>query len=310
MVVGLRICHGFSFEAEGFFPKVLDKVAVSSQNPSVIYAAAKNKIFFSKNEGIDWKEVNLGLGKDINTLKCSYSLGEEVFVATNDGLFKYSTLDDKCVKIFSGWDELDKVCLDVGFLDNYIFLATKQGLYYSVNKAESWQKVSSDQLAGSIVSKICVDFINKAVFVACQNGIYMSRDKGNSWSRIFVIYSFENPDEDFSDYDTEITQTNNPIKTMYFSTSEKMLYIVTNKAIYYTKDLGRSWQRLSTLGLPNFDINSLLEIDGGLVCVSKTGVYKLEGHSWSKLDLARLSYITINDLSFSKSGNYLVLGTQ
>jgi len=315
LIIGVSLCHGFSYKSENcekaLVGQDIAKLVIHHKNPSIIYAATENELFFSDDSGRSWKQVlsRAGLDSRINTIKFGFDSENEVYLVTQDGLYKSSDSGDNWLKVFSGATDLEKDCLDLELSDKLIFLGTKQGLFRSTDNAETWQKISG-QFTDSIVSRIVIDFISQEIYLACEDGIFSSKDKGNSWERIFVIYSFENPDEDFQDYDLEITQVNIPIKTMYFSSIKKELYIVTSKAIFSTIDKGKTWQRITASGLPNLNIKSFLEIDNRFICISESGVYELGKFSWSKVRFDNLGIPSkFNDLALAEADNYIWLAT-
>jgi len=275
-------------EVENLVGKEVISTVSHHSNPSTIYVATQNSVFLTEDGGKNWdqiyhiKEAN----KKINSLAQDDENLNNIYVAAQNGLYKGINKGKRWIKVFKGSNDLENNCFCVEVINKSIYLGTKQGLFVSKDKGMSWQKIGN-QLIESIIMDIATGNKNGVIYVACEKGVLCSQDKGVSWKRIFVVYDSDIPLEDLADYDSEISTKLSPIKVLYRPNTINKLYVVASSGIYLTKDKGNSWQRIIQSGLPNLNINSLVEWKKKLICGSDNGIFQLNEYGWEKLDSSR-----------------------
>lgn len=279
---------------------------IKDNNQSIIYAASDSSVYKSNNNGDSWKKIfNIRkANKEINRLYLNSKRESIIYVLTQDGVYQSNDEGKNWHRVFKGNSDLENNCLSMIKTDKATFLGTEEGLFISYNQDRSWQK-SFENFSNSVISSMVSNPQNEdIIYVACERGVFISEDSGKNWKRIYVVYSSEIPDEDYSDYDREISDKAISIRSMTISNKEpNRLYIATTKGLFLTENKGEKWQSLTKLGLPSLNIRSMVVSKDSkrLFVATDKGIFKLSDKKWKQIG-RDLSNKDFNDLSIDEDG--------
>lgn len=172
-----------------------------------------------------------------------------------------------------------------------IYAATKAGLYYTDDKAQTWKKY--DLLSTKEILRVHVN--GNYLFAHCNSSqFFYSTDNGANWS--FYTYSslpynaqimqFENLLISYSNDFLEISEDfgkNWISKSNYLPTKELFklvfagneIYAYTSSRIYKSNNLGDTWSDISNMFNGNM-YYSLIAYNNELILSTNTGFYKTE----------------------------------
>ncbi len=168
------------------------EVRVDPNNSDHIYLISNSGIYFSKNQGKTWSELNKGFdSKDILTLEF---IGEDILAGSNGyGVFKLNKKTKYWKNLgypigYEYWTHWDRrtystISLLYDQIDpNKIFFANfPSGLYVSTNGAKSWED-SSLGLGNDGPMSIAQDQNNSSILYAgTYNSIFKSVNYGKTW---------------------------------------------------------------------------------------------------------------------------------
>ncbi|MDD5005601.1 MAG: hypothetical protein PHS93_03750 [Candidatus Omnitrophica bacterium] len=288
-----------------------DNIVSFVKDRNIIYAASRSCVYKQQSGNNEWQKVYdiAKANKQINRLYIDL-LADNIYVATQDGLYMSQNQGLDWQRIFRGSSDLENDCISIDKSNKAIYLGTKQGLFISYDKGIKWHK-SFEQFSDSIISSLIVDpQDDNIVYAACEKGVFITEDNGKSWKRIYVVYCSEIPSEDYGDYDSEVTEQISSIKSMAISPNGfNRLYIATAKGIFFTDNKGNKWQKLTNSGLLSFNIRSLKvsPLEKQLFVAMDKGVFKLTGNSWQKVD-SDLANSDFNDLEIDEDGRIWLAG--
>ncbi|TAM43025.1 hypothetical protein EPN54_00720, partial [bacterium] len=171
---------------------------------NIVYAATDNGLYRSNNLGERWERMFKGRNRDESQCICLVILPYAVFQGTKAGLF---VSEDNG----RSWHKQDGVIGSVPILsidynageNNYIYLASLNGVFSSSDSGKSWGRVfvayaaekeseesvdSEDRDAQERYSDIRflkADPHNPGyLYLACAKGVYKSIERGKSWNKL------------------------------------------------------------------------------------------------------------------------------
>jgi photosystem II stability/assembly factor-like uncharacterized protein len=298
---------GFSFpgQARILSEDEMISITIDHNDSSVIYVASNENVYKTVDGGESWQKIFSirKANKKINKICLDPKIGSVLYVLTQEGAYINSAQGDNWQSFFKGSSDLENNCLSICLTTTAIFLGTEGGLFISSDQGKSWQK-SFEQFSESIVSSIVGN--DEVIYAASERGIFTTEDNGKNWKRVYVVYSSENPSEDYDDYDGEVSDQVLNIKSMVLSNNK--LFIATTKGILFTEDKGEKWQNITRIGLPSLDIRSMQvsSADDRLYAATDKGIFRLEGNSWRRVGGAL--YKEFNDLCIYDNGIMLAAG--
>ncbi len=240
--------------------------AVGFLGDLLLVSSWDNVVYRSTDLGTSWKSSDIGAnGDEVTNL---VSLGENIFAATNYGL--YQSLDSG-----KTWrsTSLTKIYIHKLFLDDNYFLAgTYQGAYTSMDAGLNWVETNEGLLSGDVISLVSYD--SKLYAGTNGFGVFQSTDNGATWSKFSNGLSnvFINGLGIYKDY----------------------LLAGTNGGTFRTSILSNSWTKVS----PVTGSRSFVSINNEIIAGSDYGVLcsKDAGQTWKIIDST--SYQIWNVLAF------------
>ncbi len=264
-------------------------IFISKSKPHIVYLGSENAIFVSKDGGKSWRQVLTLRGENsrVNYIT-EYPLNcGDIFAATNNGLFRSKYYGKGWLRIFKSSEEGENQINMVefgGINFEKVFLATKSGLLVGDIDSLKFRKIRG------LFSNTSINWIhiNKnrpdIIWLATDAGVFKSEDSGKNWERVYL--SFAEDMEETEEYE-ELEGSSKIPKVITADQDEKIVYFGTNEGIYFSKDRGSSWIKMTDAGLTNLHINDLLisEIGDTIFAATDNGLFKFNSvrDTWEKL---------------------------
>lgn len=285
-------------------------LAKNQPTGSIVYAASQNYVYKSPNNGRSWQKIyNISqANKKINKLYCDPEFVDNIYLATQDGLYHSQDQGSDWQRIFTGASDLENDCLCIARSKNALYLGTKEGLFIRYHIGKPWVKLF-EQFSDSVISSIVVS-PEDIVYIATDKGVFKTEDSGKTWKRIYVVYSSEIPEEDYNDYDGDISDKIISIKGMAIPLKRtNLLYILTIDGILSSEDRGKTWKRLTNFGLSSLNMRSIAVSDEGqyLFLATDKGIFSLFKDYWHKIG-SSLVYEDFNDLLIDEENCLWIAG--
>jgi hypothetical protein len=277
---------------DGLKGEELTAVAVNPSKQDEILLGTNKGLYRRDSKSNLWKSVNgLSLGAQrVNQIL--FDPGKnEIYIAADNGLYFLNLDSGESTKLFTRSNGSEKNCSSVCVFDNgYCFVGTHSGLFMQKKKGE-WARVTSPFSNQNIISLFNA---GNALYAATGSGVYRSQDFGKSWEQVFNIYSYrDNVSTDISGSSPESSLSaetgvgsNSALRHMAgIKGNPGMLYIATNKGVFFTYDSGQTWVSLSLVGLDAVTLEYIL-VDPqtkDIFVAAKSGVYRYKNNEWQLL---------------------------
>jgi photosystem II stability/assembly factor-like uncharacterized protein len=280
------LCYGETnkfIDRSGLSGEGLISLAVDPVDSEKLYIGTDKGLYEKEGEQKDWNLIcgeSCGLGQ-VNQIAFDPATND-IYSATNKGLFCFTRDKKECKAVFIRSDELERECLAAIVLKNgTIFIGTAGGLFISRNKGKNWQKISSPFEKEKIVSL----FGNASLlYAATPSYVYKTLDSGKTWIKIFNIYFYkENAQEDESSSTDPEEISQQPIKYIVGDVNNpQKIYVATNKGIFISQEAGKNWDRLPLEGLDSVTLKFLMlyQPQERLFAVTKSGLFELKNNRW------------------------------
>lgn len=292
----------------------LQVVAVSPDNPEIVYIGSPNAIYMTLDGGKSWDEVLSfrGTGNTINSIAITPLNTKVIYAGTRNGLFRSKDHGINWKKIFSGIGELKSSILYIAINpvnSENIFIGTRAGLLWTDNGGSDWRK-SQNLSSESVISFIAVDHSKPhVIYAATDRGLYKSINSGVDWKRIIGTYIPENNSgNEYSTSDQVESEESNGIETRIRGIAidpadTGTVYVGTSEGLLVTKNGGLTWKMVSSSGLISRDIHHFVispADPNGVYVATSRGVFRYSKGSsrWSEL-YKGLTSIDIRFLSFA-----------
>lgn len=323
--------NGFSYQSEEKWKDIsygideidLKTVAVNPQDPDVIYAGSTKSIFKSPDGGKTWQKLYMVRGTLtlVNVLSIDPRNPDIVYAGTQNGLYKTIDAGARWGKIFEGVGAPEKNInhLAIDFTDaNRIYIGTNNGLFTSNDAGITWNK-SSSEIANRIINFTAQDPNNtKIIYAAANTGIFKSNDCALSFERIFTasaqIEEIETDDiSQNTNIDETTTYSNKTPNCIAIDTQDNnKIYIGTNSGVFISTDAGKSWDKLTSVGLINNKVMSLISTkDGTLYAATKNGIFKISVpyQKWNEIYSGLISK-DVRYLAYNQPNNSILAATE
>ena len=282
-------------------------LAISYGRPTCLYAGTSKAVYKSLDWGRQWNQMLRIKGgfKNVNFIEIDSSKNN-IFAATQNGLYKSTGNGNRWGLVFKGLGELQKQANYLATDQNTIYLATENGLFINKNSERLWRR--SPSLSGF---PVYIVKINKdrpdVVFAGTSKGLYKSMDKGETWDRVYVTSQVENKlDEENLTEPAELEKNPNKIQAIEIDPKNGILYIGTQNGIFAIDENGQKTTDINDEGLLNKNIRHLLIFPGNagyMLAATEKGifVYSKNANVWHELYSGAITQI--NFLAFD--GKYL-----
>ncbi|MCK4463887.1 MAG: hypothetical protein KAU58_06210, partial [Candidatus Omnitrophica bacterium] len=186
---------------------------------------------------------------------------------------------------------------DIKILENSsLYIATKNGLYESFDYGKNWKRVFKGKtLDKRYIKSITIKSDKKCFYILTFSGLYKTMNNGLSWKKLIIDGIKEEINEE--------EEQSNIVSKKITIDKENNLYLSTNKGVFKSPDEGKSWNKLSEIGLSNRNINFCLvsEIDSDKIYAATEGgvfEYIKDENKWINL-YSGLASTRIKSLSFN-----------
>ncbi|MDP8213308.1 MAG: hypothetical protein P9X22_08510 [Candidatus Zapsychrus exili] len=181
--------------------------------------------------------------KGINDVYIDKDNESIVYAATDAGLYKSIDSGRNWIKFFSSSDDLSIKCNSLIVTDGFIYLGTNKGIFKKKLDEESWQK-----LKGEFSNKAVYDLVekNNIVYFSTSKTLYALDEVSEKVSQIYSLGLEDSMEEYFSSSEAFIKS----LKLV-----DKYIFIASIRGIYFSADLGNSWDTISTSAIPINKLN-------------------------------------------------------
>ncbi|MBI4710457.1 MAG: hypothetical protein HY759_05085 [Nitrospirae bacterium] len=277
----------------------LQVVAVSPDNPEIVYAGSINTIYKTKDGGENWEEALSfkGTGNTVNAIAVNPLNPKVLFAGTREGLYRSINQGTDWSRIFTGVGELNAAVLSIAvnpINSENIFIGTKAGLFWTDTGGGTWRK-AQNLPNDAAVSSIAIDFFNpEIIYAVTEKGFFKSINGAVDWKRMLESsisekFNIDNDSASNQTEDVEINEAGTEIKSIVINpTDAGMLYLGTSKGMLTSRDAGVTWKAAGRAGLISRDIRHLIinraDLDGVYAATGR-GVfrYSVGSENWKEL---------------------------
>lgn len=243
--------------------KTINFISTDPLMKDSLYAAGGGGLFYSPNQGRDWKRIFRG--KNFLESECTVLtvLAGKIYLGTKGGLFISKDKGQRWHKEAGKLGNSHILSIAASDKDpQYVYVACAGGVYKTKNKGESWERI----------------------FVA-HTGERENYKEEESEDK--------DEEERFSDIryiSIDADDTND-------------IYLATSRGIYKSEDGGENWKTLTDYGLLSRSVNFLLVSGASvLYAAAKSGVFDYKGERWREISLG-LQAEEVRCLSLDNKGN-------
>lgn len=241
----------------------LHTIAVSPNDRALVFVGSPSGIFRTNNSGDSWQKVYSTQSSygDVNFMAIHPESPELIFAATKDGLLRSTDSGIGWEKVFSGIGDDERWATSIGFYKNKILLGTRGGLFFSTDNGKNWKNFKS-RFSNSDITYLFCDAEKGIILVSSKEGLFRSINEGNKWDKVFETSRdvlSDLPEEVQSQYELEELQEGaETIKTITQDPNNRdRIFIGNTFGVFYSKDSGLTWKRLTNSGLLDRNINFL-----------------------------------------------------
>lgn len=250
---------------------------------NIIYLAASNGIFMSTDKGANWRPALVG--RKINRVYTDLSIPKIIYAATSEGIWQSADSGQSWKRIFRGKDSLESYCTSFLFSPDIMLSGTRSGLFSSIDKGRTWHRVSGYLSDACILAISSSGANSKYIYVASADGVYVSSDRARTWDKIYAVVGPENYNADYEEDTPEDSEESSIIRYVSVAAdNDKIIYIATTEGVYYSGNLGLSWERMSSYGLLSHDVYFVLSLSKDKIyAATKTGLFLFDKGRWQEL---------------------------
>ena len=254
-----------------------------------IYAGTSKAVYKSVDSGRNYSTVLplTGSERRVNYIYINPSSQDEIFVATDSGLYQSTNTAQTWQKIFHSSDELARQCHWVLANDDILYLATGKGLLSKTltDPNSPWKKVNGAFQDSQIFFLASDDLY---LYIATDSELFRV-DRGiGSTQKVFSMIGHE-ANGNGEEIDIELTEVSEQAqkKQINFLSSvhlKNQIYICTVKGIFVSHDHGQAWEGLEIDALPLEETTSFAVLgDGQIFLGSAKGIFSYEKGQWSRI---------------------------
>ncbi len=151
-------------------------VATSPESLEAVYAATiENKIYYTKNLGRSWRDLDFH-GAKINNLVLNPNRAGDLFVCTNQGVYFKSEQDPSWHHIYEALQNLEVYALAYQKIDtNIVYVATEEGIKISTDGGQAWLTIAASFRKGTsrkTNALLVSSQTNPWLYIGTDDGIY------------------------------------------------------------------------------------------------------------------------------------------
>ncbi len=148
----------------------------------------KGGLYYSTDYGDNWNSINTNLpNADITSI--IFNTSGDIFIGT-DGHSIYRSKDNGLTWTNIGWSGAKTHSFAIT-ASNKIFAGTPDGIYYSTDNGDSWNRIFDLNLMSAAIRSIIINSSGNLFaaadggdFWTSSSGVYISTDDGNKWTQL------------------------------------------------------------------------------------------------------------------------------
>ncbi len=252
---------------------------------NLIFSGTNGKgIYLSSDQGLNWQSIKNGINNSIITF--ILPIDNFLFVGTwGDGIYLSSNNGTDWVRKNDGF--MMEYVNSISFNNNVLFLGTLNGLIFSTDFGDYWDKKN---LKFNNISINSFDTRNDTIiFTSHGSGVYLSPDNGMTW------------------FPRNNGLTNTYVRSIKFCNDNLIIANFAAGGLYLSNDFGNTWV-LKNKGLEDKFCNTILIKDSIIFVGTNDGVYFSRDNceNWIKFNKG-IESILIEKLT--PTDEYLFAGT-
>ncbi|MCC6690987.1 MAG: hypothetical protein IT235_05595 [Bacteroidia bacterium] len=311
IVLIFLFCAPISIQAQWVWqqtsgPEGGDVTCILTVNNDWFVGSHQGNIFYSDNNGVSWKSLNLGLNviADVHVL-CKKD-SNLLFAGTyGNGIFRSTDNGKKWMPVNIGLTNDSVLCLAVS--GSRLLAGTYGGgIFVSQNDGNSWTR-SNNGLSNNSINTFLKS--KNVLFAATDGGIFRSNDNGLNWlltgfeniqvttlaikdSLLFAgnflgIYCSDNNGQSWK----EIKQTDKLVNAIA-AVGDNLLIGTLRGGIFCSKDNGTTWVETNK-GLASHIIYAILNQGNQILVATSNGLYRFaDGNEWQLINGIANAYIS------------------
>lgn len=291
------------------------RLAVHPRQPGLILAASQKRVFLSKDQGRQWKQL-LGVRSSdrINA----------VYIDPADPTVFYAGAGRDLKRSLDGgkhWKTLFTVPSETGSAvtavashaayPNRLYVGTSQGLYIvDAKSAQAFR--ASDIPAVAIDAVVCAATDPAAVWAAGEKGVYETNDRGLHWKLRFAETRKENaPSTELGQFQIEELSHAAAFSDIALTSAGDKLYAATREGLFEGTFKEGSWQKAAGQNLPDKKINALISTPRTMYAATDQGVFEWQpGENRFAEVYEGLSSKEIRALAYDRAGDAVYAATK
>lgn len=249
--------------------KAVTAVAVDPTVPARVLAATPRALYETLDGGTRWRHrFHAPGGADIQTIALNPASPSIVLVATDQGLYGSSDGGTQWRRLFRGTGDAEARCIHVAFHPSQqggVLLGTANGLFRSADGGRSWVEVGVPLAARQIVHFAYDPQQPDHLYLLTAEGLFEGNLSDGRWEqRLTVLQAPEASSEDPTEPTEPVGEATDSIRRLTAIAVDphaaSTLYLADTRGLLRSPDGGRSWQRLSRVGLASASIRRLLPL--------------------------------------------------
>jgi photosystem II stability/assembly factor-like uncharacterized protein len=262
---------------------------------NTLYVSGFTSLYYSDDDGLTWTTQLLPESFNFRQQTFMTHVDDELFVSYGDGIL--FTADRGATWERRNIDYKNHTVIQLsGTNQSIVSLSEDNGVSISRNDGASWKWIPDHDpyRPRQIYAH------DNSIVVSYLLGLYKSEDEGETWKKIFTL--------------TDDIPGAHAIPDVYLTGWKETLLYCTYKGVYFSKDMGISWDLwpISNFATDSFIFKSFIKGDTAVLVTEKELFFSTNlGATWKKQILPEglivVSYYSITDMLFDES--YIMLST-
>ena len=230
----------------------INQVVSHPKDEKIIFVGTTGGLYRSDDDGRSYKIVLQT--KAVNHIFIEKDSLRDIYVATDDGVYKGNNLGDEWTKIYDKQDARGQKTFCTLSVDGTIYIGTEHGLVYKSEGQQEWIK-EGGELGSTIVYKLIQDQEN--IFALTDKAVFRLNKNKREITKIFNETIVK---QDFSGDDSILPiERLKILKDLILGVPSQpaKLWLASQEGIFQSVDQGQTWQKLPGPGLSIKQVNSL-----------------------------------------------------